>query len=644
MRKIHLKIIPRFKMALVALLCFSASIASYAQCLNATYGEYPSGSLSLPSCDLTFYSVDFWDECYAGEYSSIEVEADSTYTFQSTINTDFITISTSDGVTALASGTSSVTWVATFTGVVRFYTHVDASCGEEDSPRGRLVRCGIPPPPATNDNATSAITLTVGAPCSGAAYTNASASSAIGEPYANCHSSSTGNHSVWFSFEAPASGAVKITTDNGTAGSLDDTKIGLFAATNVSDYSTFTLLACDEDNGVDNDTTDLLSTIFATGLTAGVIYYVEVDGYDATQEGSFCVQVQEINPTMLSNSASCANIASPYGGESTYTGWVTLLDADGKLVALARNTAGGEAGSYYGSYNIDGNGFGTPRQDANGVYYLSRNFNINNDDVTSPVELQFFFHPGEIATLSGVTGNATTISNLNVTRQAGSTCNADFAEGNGATSVLLQTANGTVNGVGWIQTETPGFSNFYLMGGTTPLYVELKDISALNEGNHNKISWGTAREERGDRFELERSADSRSFSLLARVNGKGAAADYTYLDQSPLNGVNYYRLKLMHNDGKTSYSKVVSATYTAKGGAFEVKALPNPVSHMLKVMISGGSADAVVTLSDVTGKTLHSYKVTGTEVDIDMRAMAQGMYFVKYNDGSHTQTIKVSKQ
>jgi hypothetical protein len=502
-----------------------------------------------------------------------------------------------------------------------------------------------PPPAPTNDEASGAISLVVGAPCTGAAYSNVSASSnsVAGEPYSNCHSNSTGDHSVWFSFVAPASGSVKITTDNGTTGSLSDTKIGLFSATDASDYSTFTILACDEDNGVDNETTDLLSTIFATGLTGGTTYYVQVDAYDPDESGTFCIQVEEINPTMLSNSASCADIAAPYGTDPGYTGWVTLLDADGKLVALVRNTAGGQAGSYYGSYNIDGNGFGTPRQDANGVYYLSRNYNINNDDVTSGVAVQFFFHPGEIATLSGVTGNATTLSNLNVTRQAGTTCFANFVEGNGATSVLLQTANGQVNGVSWIQVETPGFSNFYLMGGTVPLFIDLKDISANNVGNRHKVEWTTAREERGEYFELERSADSKNFSLLARIDSKGDAGTHTYWDQSPLNGTSYYRLKLVHSDGKTSYSKVVSAALTGTG-IFEVKALPNPVSHILKVLISGGSTEAVVTLSDVTGKTLRTYSVAGGEVAIDMSAMAQGIYMVKYQDESHTQTIKVSKR
>lgn len=501
------------------------------------------------------------------------------------------------------------------------------------------------PPPPVNDDASAAIALTVGAPCTGAAYTTASAThnAAASEPYANCESESTGDHSVWFSFVAPTSGAVKITTDNGTAGTLDDTKIGLFAATNPADYTTFSLLACDEDNGVDNNTTDLLSTIFATGLTGGTTYYIEVDGYDPAASGTFCVQVEEINPTMLSNSATCANISDPYGTESSYTGWVTLVDEDGKLVALVKNNAGGEAGSYGGTYNIDGDGFQTPRQDGNGTYYLSRNYNINNPDVTSPVTVQFFFHPGEIATLSGVTGNTVTLSNLNVTHQAGSSCFADFSESNGATSVLLQNGNGVVNGVSWIQVETPGFSNFYLMGGTTPLYIELKDFGAINEGSYNRIEWTTVKEEAGEYFELERSADSKTFSFLARIEAKGNPGAYVFRDEAPLQGTGYYRLKLNHKEGKPTYSKVASATLSIKN-SFNLQALPNPVTHTLQVNISGSRDGAMVTLTDLAGKILHRYAAGNGVLQIDMSTLANGLYFVKYQDSDHTETIKVTKQ
>ncbi len=489
-----------------------------------------------------------------------------------------------------------------------------------------------------NDDAAAAIWLPVGAPCFGSIYTNADATQSAGEPYANCNNENTGTHSVWFSFQAPSSGTVRVTTDNGATGTLSDTKIGLFEAANAADYGTFNIIGCDEDNGADNGTTDQLSTLFATGLTPGTTYYVQVDGRTPAATGTFCLQVQEVNPTMLAPAASCAPVQSPVGNNASYNGWITLVDQAGLLVALVRNPAGGEANAYSGSYHVNSNGFVPPRQSLSGITYLNRNFYINNTTVTTPVDVQFFFHPGEI-----VTYNGGTVTNLNVTRQTGATCNADFVETNGVTSVLTQTGNGTVNGIGWVEVTTPGFSNFYLMDGTTPLPVTLADIKAGNKGSYNNVNWSTASEAAGDYFELERSADSKQFSFLARINAKGEAGEYVHKDHLPLKGDNYYRLKLVDRDGGYSYSKIAKAEVRVSGN-FSIDAFPNPAENAATVKVNGGSGNGLITLCDVTGKAIRSYSVKGTETHVNLDLLAKGIYLLRYTDEQQVQTLKLMKQ
>jgi len=490
----------------------------------------------------------------------------------------------------------------------------------------------------TNDSAAGAQSITVGAPCSGL-YSNVNATLGTGEPYPACNDVSEGEHSVWFKFVAPSSGGVKITTDIAPLGTLSDTKIGLFSATDSSDYTTFTLIGCDEDNGVIGS--GYASTIFATGLTAGQTYYVEVDGYSSSDAGSFCLEVTEINPTMISNSASCADLQTPVGSAS-YTGWVTLVDENGKLVAAVHNSAGGAANGYSGSYNIDGTGFDTPRQDGNGTYYLSRNYMITNADVTTPVDVRFFFHAGEIATLSGITSNATNLSNLNVTKQESNTCNADFDQSLGATSVLTQTGNGTLAGVSWIEVNTSSFSNFYLMGGTIPLPIKLQSITARNAGAINEVQWKTAEEAAGDYFELERSGDGKTFTFLSRINAKEKPSDYIYYDKEPLAGLNVYRLKLANRTGNTAYSRNVSATVDP-AHVLAVNAYPNPADKRLTIKVSG-SENGTVTLSDVSGRVVYSSRMNGSELQIDMAAFTSGVYLLHYVDGALNKVIKVHKQ
>ena len=117
---------------------------SEAQCLTASEGLFPAATFTPATCDgITVNTITAL--AYAGEYSNVNVTSGETYVFQSSNVTDFITISSEDGVTAASFGVTPLTWVADVTGVVRFYTHVDELCAESATFRARSVKCGIAP-------------------------------------------------------------------------------------------------------------------------------------------------------------------------------------------------------------------------------------------------------------------------------------------------------------------------------------------------------------------------------------------------------------------------------------------------------------------------------------------------------------------
>jgi hypothetical protein len=490
----------------------------------------------------------------------------------------------------------------------------------------------------TNDDAPAAILLTPGAGCAGAAYTNLGATVSTSEPIPDCNGS-VGVSPVWFKFLAPNSGTARITTDMSIQGGLTDSKIGLFLTTDSSDYSTFSLLACDEDNGTVGS--GQMSTIFATGLTPGATYYVEVDdGNQLDAGGSFCITVDEINPSMLSTSAvSCGSLQQPVGDNSAYAGWITLADNNGNLVALVKNPSGSAPSDFSGAYTVNGTGI---RQDANGTYYLNRNYFINNSLISTPVDVQLFFSPGEYGYLNGITGGTVSMPDLNVTKQEGSTCAADYNQGLGAVSVLTQISNGSANSVGWIQVSTSSFSNFYIMGGNAPLLIELTNIAAINEGSSNKVTWSTASENPGDYFELERSMDAQTFSLLSRIDANQKPSAYTYNDNTPFAGINYYRLKMISSSGKTSYSKVVQATVTSKG-TISIEAYPNPTNKMISLKVYG-SSNGDVSVTDISGRVIYQVKMKGAELGLDMSSLVNGVYLVHYVDDNLNKVIKINKQ
>lgn len=101
--------------------------------------------------------------------------------------------------------------------------------------------------------------------------------------------------SVWFSFEAPASGAVSIEVEGlAVLGNLSfDPQVAVFAATDCADFGTFTYLSANDDQNVTPVNNSYLETYC---LTPGVTYYILVDGYAGIgQEGLFNIYIEELD-------------------------------------------------------------------------------------------------------------------------------------------------------------------------------------------------------------------------------------------------------------------------------------------------------------------------------------------------------------
>ncbi len=194
-------------------------------------------------------------------------------------------------------------------------------------------------------------------------------------------------------------------------------------------------------------------------------------------------------------------------------------------------------------------------------------------------------------------------------------------------------------------TNVTDFSPFAVASGSQfPLTIKLSDISAVNMGSVNRIDWQSGAEATGDKYELERSADGKSFATITTVNAKGEAATYTYRDEAPVAGINYYRAKLIDANGRFTYSKVVTATV---GGAsvFTVQAYPNPVGNVVNLNVNGAmAANATALVTDMTGRTVRSVQFSNNNTDIDMSGLTPGIYFIKYSDDVHQASIKINKQ
>jgi hypothetical protein len=191
-----------------------------------------------------------------------------------------------------------------------------------------------------------------------------------------------------------------------------------------------------------------------------------------------------------------------------------------------------------------------------------------------------------------------------------------------------------------------GFSGFYIHTAYGhPLAIGISDISAVNKGTKNRVDWKTATEDRGDMMTLERSADGANFNRIADIATHGKASDYTYWDETPVQGVNYYRVKVTAASGDISYTKIVTATVKAATGQLAITAVPNPVKDKVTVSIYGSSSQSgTVEVMDPTGKRLLQYTTENNSAVIDMSGLPSGIYFIRYTDNTGSVSTRIDKQ
>ncbi|MBI2271395.1 MAG: T9SS type A sorting domain-containing protein [Bacteroidetes bacterium] len=121
-----------------------------------------------------------------------------------------------------------------------------------------------------------------------------------------------------------------------------------------------------------------------------------------------------------------------------------------------------------------------------------------------------------------------------------------------------------------------------------------------------QLKWTTASETGNDYFTIERSMNAVDFEPIATLNGAGNSSrmlNYSYTDQYPYTGINYYRLKQTDFDGKYSYS-AIAATEKNKNALGLL--FPNPTTGAFTVQLNGQNEDNVsVAIHDVLGREVY---------------------------------------
>jgi len=184
--------------------------------------------------------------------------------------------------------------------------------------------------------------------------------------------------------------------------------------------------------------------------------------------------------------------------------------------------------------------------------------------------------------------------------------------------------------------------SWQLSGGAsldcTLLPVELLALEAKSLSEAIEVTWTTGSEVNSDHFIVERSSDMISFEAIGTVPAAGTSAsptDYVYVDEAPNEGLNYYRLQQVDEDGSSTRSQSVYAVY--RRATTEMVVFPNPAGDILYASFELPEDDAVIyRVLDASGRLVEQDLYHGTKgsmlIDIPLDRLPPGSYTLLVND------------
>ncbi|MCD6066679.1 MAG: hypothetical protein K0S33_1505 [Bacteroidetes bacterium] len=147
----------------------------------------------------------------------------------------------------------------------------------------------------------------------------------------------------------------------------------------------------------------------------------------------------------------------------------------------------------------------------------------------------------------------------------------------------------------------------------SPLPVSLLSFTATKEMNKTLLQWETITETNNNYFTLERSGDAVNYTKIATLNSKSLTGNsnssllYNFTDETPLWGLNYYRLSQTDHNGEEKVFPPVSVLLE-KDKNISFVLYPNPNKGAFSVDFTGieNNHEIRVELFDQLGRSVYS--------------------------------------
>jgi hypothetical protein len=179
----------------------------------------------------------------------------------------------------------------------------------------------------------------------------------------------------------------------------------------------------------------------------------------------------------------------------------------------------------------------------------------------------------------------------------------------------------------------------------TVLSVKLLNFTAVLKDRKVNINWTVSAEEDMSGYEVQYSTDAvhfKTINFLKAVNN----SRYSAVHANPVSGSNYYRLKMVDLDGKTSYTAVSKVNVTINDGT---TIYPNPATDgVVYITLNSDMVkkNASLMVLNSAGQIIQqqNFRALGQTEKIDIHLLTPGTYFLRLTTDNATicKTLQVS--
>ena len=167
------------------------------------------------------------------------------------------------------------------------------------------------------------------------------------------------------------------------------------------------------------------------------------------------------------------------------------------------------------------------------------------------------------------------------------------------------------------------------------LPVTFLDIKAKAQTKQVNVNWSVTQEVNIQRYTIERSTNGVDFTEIGNVNALQMSS-YQFVDQNPVKGSIYYKIKSVGIDGSIQYSKIATVRFGEKAQLITIS--PNPVEKDGVFFITGlekNNSDIVVSMFDEAGRKIYQknvFYVNGNQIRVALpKSINAGVYQICLN-------------